>query len=169
MNGLQLLMYIAYAFFFVGTAYRAYRMAKMPVHLRWDLYPIPHEKDKGHYGGSYFEEIDWWTKPAEVSIRSELKEMAREIIFIQSMYHNNRPLWFFSFPFHFGLYLITGATACRDAGSRGWQHSVEAPFLRHRAAWHDRLGAGGFRGFGPLGKPCGEPGTEGDIGANGLL
>ena len=77
----------------------------MPVHLRWDLYPIPHEKGKHHYGGSYFEEIDWWTKPAEVSVTNELKEMSKEIIFIQSMYHNNRPLWMFSFPFHFGLYL----------------------------------------------------------------
>jgi nitrate reductase gamma subunit len=105
MSGLQLLMYVAYAVFFIGTAYRAYRMAAMPVHLRWDLYPIPHEKGKAEYGGSYYEEIDWWTKPAEVSLSNELKEMSKEIIFIQSMYHNNRPLWIFSFPFHFGLYL----------------------------------------------------------------
>jgi len=106
MSQLQLLMYVAYAVFIFGTAYRAWRMSRMPVHLRWDLYPIPHEKGKGHYGGSYFEEIDWWTKPAEVSMKSEFKEMAKEIIFIQSMYHNNRPLWFFSFPFHFGLYML---------------------------------------------------------------
>nr|CAJ31183.1 protein involved in electron ransfer [uncultured sulfate-reducing bacterium] len=105
MSELQLLMYVAYAFLFIGTGYRAYKMANMPVHLRWDLYPIPHEKGKGHYGGSYFEEVDWWTKPAEVSLRSELKEMGKEILFIQSMYHNNRSLWMFSFPFHFGLYL----------------------------------------------------------------
>jgi nitrate reductase gamma subunit len=105
MSELQILMYIAYAVFFVGTGYRAYKMANMPVHLRWDLYPIPHEKGKGHYGGSYFEEINWWTKPAEVSMKSELSEMAKEIVFIQSMYHNNRLLWIFSFPFHFGLYL----------------------------------------------------------------
>jgi len=105
MSGLQLLMYVAYAVFFIGTAYRAYRMATMPLHLRWDLYPIPHEKGKADYGGSYYEEIDWWTKPAKISVSNELKEMAREIIFIQSMYHNNRPLWIFSFPFHFGLYL----------------------------------------------------------------
>ncbi|UCH84772.1 MAG: respiratory nitrate reductase subunit gamma [Candidatus Latescibacterota bacterium] len=105
MSELQLLMYVAYVVFFIGTAYRARKMATMPVHLRWDLYPIPHEKNKHHYGGSYFEEIDWWTKPAEVSVTSELKEMSKEIIFIQSMYYNNRPLWIFSFPFHFGLYL----------------------------------------------------------------
>ena len=105
MSELYVLMYIAYAFFFIGSGYKAYRMAKMPLHLRWDLYPIPHEEGREHYGGSYFEEVDWWTKPAKVSLRSELREMAREIIFIQSMYHNNRPLWISSFPFHFGLYL----------------------------------------------------------------
>ena len=105
MSGLQLLMYVAYAVFFVGIAYRAYRMATMPMHLRWDLYPIPHEKGKAEYGGSYYEEVDWWTKPAKVSLSNELKEMSKEIIFIQSMYHNNRRLWIFSFPFHFGLYL----------------------------------------------------------------
>lgn len=105
LGALQILMYVAYAFLFIGTFYRAYRMSKMPVHLRWDLYPIPHEKGKAHYGGSYFEETDWWTKPAEVSVSGELKEMGKEILFIQSMYHNNKRLWFFSFPFHFGLYL----------------------------------------------------------------
>lgn len=105
MSGLQLLMYFAYAVFFIGVAFRAFRMARMPVHLRWDLYPIPHEKGKAEYGGSYFEEIEWWTKPAKVSLSNEIKEMGKEIIFIQSMYHNNRPLWISSFPFHFGLYL----------------------------------------------------------------
>jgi nitrate reductase gamma subunit len=98
-------MYVAYLVFFIGIAYTAIKMSRMPVHLRWDLYPIPHEKGREHYGGSYFEEVDWWTKPAEVSVTSEMKEMAKEILFIQSMYHNNRPLWIFSFPFHFGLYL----------------------------------------------------------------
>jgi nitrate reductase gamma subunit len=105
MSWLQLLMYVAYAVFFAGTAYRAWAMAKTPVHLRWDLYPIPHEKGREHYGGSYYEEVDWWTKPANVSMAGEFKEMSKEIIFIQSMYFNNRPLWLFSFPFHFGLYL----------------------------------------------------------------
>jgi nitrate reductase gamma subunit len=106
MSELQVLMYVAYAVLILGTAYKANKIAKMPVHLRWDLYPIPHEKQKGHYGGSYYEELNWWTKPAEVSMRSELGEAFKEIVFIQSMYRNNRSLWAVSFPFHFGLYLL---------------------------------------------------------------
>lgn len=105
MEGLQLFFYVSMLVFVVGTAYKAFKISHMPLHLRWDLYPIPHEKGKGDYGGSYYEEVDWWTKPANVSISSEVKEMSKEILFIQSMFHNNRPLWYFSFPFHFGLYL----------------------------------------------------------------
>ena len=105
MEGLQLFFYVSMLVFVVGTAYKAYQIAHMPLHLRWDLYPIPHERGKGEYGGSYYEEVNWWTKPANVSIPSEVKEMSKEILFIQSMFHNNRPLWYFSFPFHFGLYL----------------------------------------------------------------
>ena len=105
MGGLQIFFYLSLVVFVVGTAYKAVKMSRMPLHLRWDLYPIPHEKGKGEYGGSYFEEVDWWTKPANVSISSEVKEMSKEILFIQSMFHNNKPLWIFSFPFHFGLYV----------------------------------------------------------------
>lgn len=108
MSGLHVLFYIALAVFAVGTIYKLIKIARMPLHLRWDLYPVPHERGKGHYGGSYYEEVDWWTKPSNPSLIGELKEMAKEIIFIQSMYHHNRPLWIFSFPFHFGLYLMVG-------------------------------------------------------------
>jgi nitrate reductase gamma subunit len=84
------------------------KVARMPVHLRWDLYPIPHERGKSDYGGSYFENVDWWTKPKEVSLANELKEMGKEIIVVHSVYENNRPLWIFSFPFHFGMYCLIG-------------------------------------------------------------
>ena len=106
MGGLQILFYLAVIFFIVAVAAKTVKIERMPLHLRWDLYPIPHEKGRGKYGGSYFEEIDWWTKPNNFSLFSEVKEMAKEIFFIQSLYHNNRKLWLFSFPFHFGMYLL---------------------------------------------------------------
>lgn len=108
MSGLQLLTYLALIVFVVGVAYKMIKISRMPVHLRWDLYPIPHEKGRNSYGGSYYEEVDWWTKPAEVTLAGEVKAMSKEIFFIQSMYHHNRPLWLFSFPFHSGLYLSVG-------------------------------------------------------------
>jgi nitrate reductase gamma subunit len=108
MGLLQLISYLAIVLFVVVVAAKMVKIARMPLHLRWDLYPIPHEKGKGAYGGSYFEEVDWWTKPGSFSLFSEIKAMAMEIIFVQSVYHNNRRLWIFSFPFHFGMYCLVG-------------------------------------------------------------
>jgi nitrate reductase gamma subunit len=131
MTWLQVLMYAAVAIFVIGTAYKAITISRMPLHLRWDLYPIPSEKGREEYGGSYFEEVNWWTKPKNVSFIGEVKEMLKEMLFIQSMYQNNRSLWFSSFPFHFGLYLsfvfvlliilgaviqLAGGTVAADAG-----------------------------------------------------
>ena len=108
MSGLQILLYLSVLFFAVVVAAKMIRIALMPVHLRWDLYPIPHEKGKGQYGGSYFEEVDWWNKPNDFSLFSELKEMGKEIFFLHSVWEHNRPLWVFSFPFHIGMYSLIG-------------------------------------------------------------
>jgi len=108
MSELQIVSYSAIIFFAVVVAAKVVRIARMPIHIRWDLYPIPHEKGKGAYGGSYYEEIDWWTKPNNFSLVGELKAMAKEIFFVHSVYENNRPLWFFSFPFHIGMYCLVG-------------------------------------------------------------
>jgi len=83
----------------------------LPAHLRWELSPVPHEKGKGRYGGSYLEEFEWWTKPREKSLVNELTYMFLEIVFLKSMWENNRRMWCFSFPFHFGLYLLIVSAA----------------------------------------------------------
>ena len=131
MGGLQILIYIALLFFIVVVTLKMIKISRMPLHLRWDLYPIPHEKGKGEYGGSYYEEIDWWTKPDNFSLISEIKEMAKEIIFIQSLWKNNRSLWIFSFPFHFGMYMLVALYGLLLLGSIlnlcGIQTTVSSP------------------------------------------
>ena len=108
MGLLQVISYFAILLFIVVVSAKMVKIARMPLHLRWDLYPIPHERGRGAYGGSYFEEVDWWTKPKDFSFISEITAMAKEIILVQSVYHHNRPLWIFSFPFHFGMYCLIG-------------------------------------------------------------
>lgn len=113
MSGFALLA-IAYpllAVFAVGALWRTVRMARVPVHLRWELSPVPHEKGKSHYGGSYLEEYEWWTKPRERSLVNELVYMFQEIVFLKSVWEHNRRLWYFSFPFHFGIYLWIASAA----------------------------------------------------------
>ena len=102
--------YVAIGIFVVAVVARFFMWAKMPMHVRWELYPVAHEASRVHYGGSYLEEVDWWKKPREVSMVSELKEMIPEILFLVALKEHNPKMWARSFPFHFGLYLIIGAT-----------------------------------------------------------
>jgi nitrate reductase gamma subunit len=106
---LLLLSYILLAIFVLAFVIRSVKLARLPVHLRWELSPVPHEKGKGHYGGSYLEEMDWWTKPREKDHAAEAIYMAKEIVFLKALFEHNRKLWWLSFPFHFGLYLLVVA------------------------------------------------------------
>lgn len=99
------LAYIALAVLVLGSVLRALKYARAPMHLRWELYPVPHEKGRD-YGGSYFEEVDWWKQPRETSLAGEIEAMLEEMLLIRSLWHHNRPQWFASFPFHFGLYML---------------------------------------------------------------
>jgi nitrate reductase gamma subunit len=111
--------YVAVLVFLVGLIWRVTRIAKMPVHLRWELAPVPHEKGKASYGGSYLEEFEWWTKPREKSLINEGFYMFQEIIFLKGVWEKNRSLWYWSFPLHFGLYLLIGMVVCLILTSLG--------------------------------------------------
>jgi nitrate reductase gamma subunit len=102
--------YAAVLVFTVAVIARILMFSRMPMHLRWELYPVAHEAKKAHYGGSYLEEFEWWTKPRETSLVGELKVMIPEILFLVALRENNRKMWRQSFPFHLGLYLIIGST-----------------------------------------------------------
>ena len=83
--GAILLYWLLYAggiAFLAGCIVRAVRYSRQPLHLRWEIYPVPH----GPSG--------------------ELKIMVPEILFLKGLWEFNRPMWYVSFPFHFGLYLL---------------------------------------------------------------
>jgi nitrate reductase gamma subunit len=102
----NVLTYAAIAILCIVMIYRTVSIWRMPVHLRWELAPVPGEKGRGTYGGSYLEEYEWWTKKREKSLVNELLYMLKEIFLLKSVWENNRILWFFSLPFHWGLYLL---------------------------------------------------------------
>ncbi len=103
--------YLALGVFFVAVVARIIMWIKMPMHVRWELYPVAHEAGKAHYGGSYYEESEWWNQPRQVSLLGELKVMLPEILFLVALKEHNFKLWLRSFPFHFGLYLVVASTA----------------------------------------------------------
>nr|MDA8211008.1 nitrate reductase gamma subunit [Clostridia bacterium] len=80
---------------FIGLSlYKAHQYAKMPMHGRWELYPVPKEPgEKGHYGGSYYEDLEWWNKPREVSHSGEVIDMLKEMLFIKNLFINQRQQW----------------------------------------------------------------------------
>ena len=112
----MIVLYIVFcaaaAIFVVACAVRAVRYTSAPPHLRWELYPVPHERaDRAEHGGSYFEEGEWWTRPEHSNIMGELKVMVPEMLFLKALWEHNRTLWYRSFTFHFGLYMVIGSLA----------------------------------------------------------
>ena len=121
MGLVQILGALAFLGFVGGCLYKAVHYARMPQHLRWELYPVAHEKGKAAYGGSYFEELDWWTKPREVSKLGEVRTIAEEVLTLKQVREHNPGLWLPSLLFHYGLYLLFGLGGlCSSARSRAY-------------------------------------------------
>ncbi|MEN8148176.1 MAG: respiratory nitrate reductase subunit gamma [Planctomycetota bacterium] len=111
MSLLYVFCYACVAVFFACVIKRFLKLARLPVHVRWELYPVAHEPgEKAKYGGSILEEPEWWTKPRHSSKLNELKVMVPEILLLQGVKEHNKSHWAKTFPFHFGLYLLIGAT-----------------------------------------------------------
>jgi nitrate reductase gamma subunit len=109
---------IVAAFLFIGlSAYKAINYARMPLHGRMELYPVPSEKGRHIYGGSYMEEPEWWRKPCQVSKVSELIDMLKEMLFIKKLFNNQRSLWWISYLFHLGIYVLMAWTILLIAGA----------------------------------------------------
>ena len=130
---LLIVTYFSIAVFVLAVAVRFVKLSSLPIHLRWELYPVAHEKGKASYGGSYLEEPDWWTKPRHSSLLGELKIMIPEIILLAGVWEHNRKHWFRSFPFHFGLYLAAGLIGLLLLGgiavAAGFDVSAQAGFV----------------------------------------
>ena len=91
------LVWAAAVVFAAASAVRAVRYARAPLHLRWELYPVPEGQ-----GG-------------------QLRAMVPEILFLKALWEHNRTMWLRSYPFHLGLYLTIAAVAClAGAAVTGW-------------------------------------------------
>jgi len=102
----QVITYLCILVFVAAIIVRFWRIQSYPLHLRWELYPVPHEGKRAEHGGSRHEELDWWTKKRHRDWVTQGKYMFQEMVFIKALKENNPRLWCFSFPFHFGLYVI---------------------------------------------------------------
>ncbi len=111
-------IYLGVVVFLAGCLRRIYMYARAPIHLRWELYPVPHEEpDRVKHGGSYFESAGWWLKPQVFHRYREWLAMFQEIAYLKSLRESNPRLWIPSFLFHGGLYLSICAVALLMAGT----------------------------------------------------
>ena len=101
----QLATYVSYIFVIVAYTVKVMKIARMPLHLRWELYPVAHERGY-KYGGSYFEEREWWTKRRQKSSSRSIIHMLKKYLFFGEYYRRNRAYWFGLYPWHTGFYLI---------------------------------------------------------------
>jgi nitrate reductase gamma subunit len=115
MEILRVLTYVSGMVFVVAFAVKVIKYFAMPMHVRWELYPIPHEGKP--YGGSFFEDVDYWKKTRHKDHLAQYRFMIPEILFIRALHEDNRPLWYWSFPFHFGLYCALGGLAFLAIGA----------------------------------------------------
>ncbi len=105
-----LLCYLALVSFAVTVIARFAMWARLPMHMRWELYPVPHAPaGKSRYGGSFMEEADWWKQPRKTSPLGAVKATLPEMLLLSSVREHNRQLWRRTFSFHLGLYLAGGA------------------------------------------------------------
>jgi nitrate reductase gamma subunit len=102
---LNLIVYLSLLFCIVVCTSKIVKYSRMPMHLRWELYPGPREAKRAKTG-SYFEELNWWTKPRSKSNLEEFKFIGREILKFQLYYRTNRSYWYKVYPFHLGVYLL---------------------------------------------------------------
>ena len=101
---LLLLVWASYLYIGGTYTYRAYKYVRMPVHLRWELYPVPHEGQE--HGGSYFEEPEWWTKPRKRNIVRDIIFIVKDYLFFMQYFQLNRGYWSVLYVWHLGFYLI---------------------------------------------------------------
>jgi nitrate reductase gamma subunit len=131
---IYLVLCLSAVVFVAATVVRAIGYARAPLHLRWELYPVPHEApERAAHGGSHFEQSDWWTQPVRVHRWGALKATVAEVLFLKALREFNRQLWWRSFPFHFGLYLImtTIALVLCAAATTLWVPTAAAGWMGH--------------------------------------
>jgi nitrate reductase gamma subunit len=103
---LHVVTYVLFLIFALAFLWKGYQQSKMPIHLRWELYPLAGEKGRP-WGGSYLEEPDWYKKPREHhSFAGEMAFLGKEVFFFREYFRRNRSLWYIVYPFHIGIILL---------------------------------------------------------------
>ena len=102
----QIFIFSIFFIFLVLLVYRILNILRMPMHLRWELAPIPHKKEKKKSNSLHLEQHIYSEKKHPKSLAGIAVFMAEEIFLFKGVWKNNRTLWPFSLSMHLGIYLV---------------------------------------------------------------
>ncbi len=115
---LTVFMYLALTAFVGFSLRKARQYSGHPLANRWELYPVPGEPGvRRRYGGSYYEEAEWWTRPRQISRDGQYGEMLKEMLFMKSLFAGRRKFWIPSYAMHLGIYMLGLFTLFLFAGA----------------------------------------------------
>lgn len=144
---LIVLTYFAYVFIVAVYTIKVIAWLKMPTHIRWDLYPVIHEENY-RYGGSYYEQQDWWTKPRHKNTGRSLWYSLKDNFYMGEYYKRNRLYWLFLLPWHLGfIFIIVFHILCFFAATAmacGLSIAAASPDMAGRIFYNILLFTGGF-------------------------
>lgn len=154
------LTYIAYVFIVVVYSVKIAAWLRTPPHIRWDLYPVIHEEHY-QYGGSYYEQQEWWTKPLLRNRWRSLLYSLKDNFTMGEYYERNRLYWLFLLPWHLGfIFIIAFHVLCFFAALAmvgGLELAADSPHLAGKGFYYLLLFTGGFAfvtgSFGSIGMP----------------
>lgn len=102
---LLVMTYLAYVFIIVMYTVKVIKIARMPAHLRWELYPVIHEP-KSKYGSAYHEDEREWRKSHGRTMRQGILFLLKENFKFSEYFKSNKGYWLALFPWHIGFILI---------------------------------------------------------------
>lgn len=108
---MALLAWASVIIFLAVAVYKIVKIARAPLGVRWEVYPVPHEEGaKRHYGGSYMEGVGWAKTHKKgslvASLAPELMEIGAEVLVLKRVREHNRfGIWPLSMAMHWGIYL----------------------------------------------------------------
>lgn len=154
------LTYVAYLIITVLYTVKVVGWLRQPPHIRWDLYPVIHEEHY-RYGGSYYEQPEWWTKPRPKNFLRSLWYSLKDNFTMGEYYKRNRTYWYFLLPWHLGfIFIITFHILCFFAAVAmvaGLEIAAGSPAVAGRIFYYILLLTGGFAfvsgTFGCIGMP----------------
>jgi nitrate reductase gamma subunit len=102
---LAVLTYFGYFFIVFMYTWKAVKYLKLPIHLRWELYPVIHEPQYRH-GGSCIEKLTGKNKPGSGGFFRSIFYLLKEYISLSEYFKKEKVYWSVIYPWHMGFILI---------------------------------------------------------------